>query len=78
MKIIDISQAAKGYKTISKKSLGHLQTMVRAIIHKRRKHDVVVNFAKSAMTLKLPQEHSDGGSKGSVRNTEQHLTNWRC
>ncbi len=47
-----MSQTVKGYKAISK-SLGHLQTMVRAIIHKWRKHDVVVNISKSGCHTKI-------------------------
>ncbi len=52
-----------GYIAISK-ALGLQRTMVRAIIHKRRKLDTVVNLPRSGMPTKInPEERNDDSSR---------------
>ncbi|KAK3522302.1 hypothetical protein QTP86_001995 [Hemibagrus guttatus] len=51
-KVIEIYQSGKGYKAISK-ALGLLQTTVRAIIYKWRKHGTVENLPRSGQTTKI-------------------------
>ncbi|KAK3546651.1 hypothetical protein QTP70_031429 [Hemibagrus guttatus] len=51
-KVIEIYQSGKGYKAISK-ALGLLQTTVRAIIYKWRKHGTVENLPRSGRLTKI-------------------------
>ncbi len=51
-KIVDIYQSGKDYKAISK-ALGLQRTMVRAIIHKWRQLETVVNLPRSGRPTKI-------------------------
>ncbi len=51
-KIVDMCQAGKGYKAISK-ALGLQRTVVKAIIHKWRKLGIVVNLPWSDRPTKM-------------------------
>ncbi len=51
-KIVDMYQSGKGYKAIPK-ALGLQRTMVKAIIHKWRKRETVVNLPRSGRPTKI-------------------------